>query len=160
MVPGSFLVANSMGLLRELGSASPRIKWSRAGRILLPILLCVLVLSGGFVSLLPRVFDSSNRTKEESIVDSMSWLKQNDDGRPVASVGLSADYRYLTTLTGIAYAGDFNESANSTVAESRSGNFAYVAVALQSPQYPTFQSSSLIEEKYRNSVVVIFFIPA
>jgi hypothetical protein len=87
-------------------------------------------------------------------------LKQNDNGQGVASVGLFADYRYLTTLTGISYAGDLNESANSTVAEARGGNFTYVAVALQSPQFPTFQSSNMVEMKYRNSVVAIFFIAA
>jgi hypothetical protein len=88
----------------------------------------------------------------------MSWLKQNGGGQSVASVGLSADYRYLTTLTGITYAGDFNESANSTVEQAESAKFAYVAVALQSPQFPTFESSSMVVEKYRNSVVAIFFI--
>jgi hypothetical protein len=126
--------------------------------MLVPILLCVLILSGSFVSLFPRVFDPSSRIREEAIVDSMSWLKQNDDGQSVASVGLSADYRYLTTLTGISYAGDLNESANSTVAEARGANFAYVAVAVQSPQFPTFQSSNMMDQKYRNSIVAIFFI--
>ena len=159
MVPASFLLTSLIGSLRELGSLSTRMKWSRAMRMLVPIFICALILSGSFVSLLPRVFDPSSRTKEEAIFNSMSWLKQNDKGQGVASVGLSADYRYLTTLTGITYAGDFNESANSTVTQARGAEFAYVAVALQSPQLPTFQSSSIVEEKYRNSVVVIFFIP-
>jgi hypothetical protein len=160
MVPGGLLLGASIGSLRELTSVPARMNWAKARRILVPILICVLILSGGFVSLLPRVFDPSSRAREEAIVDSMSWLKQNDNGQGVASVGLSADYRYLTTLTGITYAGDFNESANSTVAEARGGNFAYVAVALQSPQFPTFQSSNMVQEKYRNSVVTIFFIAA
>ena len=160
MIPGGFLLGVSIGSLRELGSTSTRAKWSRTLRMLVPILLCVLILSGSFVSLLPRIFDPSNRVREEAVVDSMSWLKQNDNGRSVASVGLSADYRYLTTLTGIDYAGDFNESANSTVADARVANFTYVAVAVQSPQFPTFQSTNMVDQKYRNSIVAIFFIPA
>jgi hypothetical protein len=160
MIPGGLLLGASIGSLRELASASARMNWSEARRVVVPLLICVLILSGGFVSLLPRVFDPSSRTREEAVVDSMSWLKQNDNGLGVASVGLFGDYRYLTTLTGITYAGDLNESANSTVAEARGGNFAYVAVALRSPQFPTFQSSNMVQEKYRNSVVTIFFIPA
>jgi hypothetical protein len=160
MIPAGFLLGGSIGSLKELSSLSTHAKWSRALRVLVPILLCVLILSGSFVTLLPRVYDPSSRIREEAIADSMSWLKQNDNGQSVASVGLPADYRYLTTLTGISYAGDFNESANSTVAEARGANFAYVAGAGQSPQFPTFQSSSLVEAKYQNSVVTIFFIPA
>ena len=159
MVPGAFLLGSSIGWLRQLGSASKNIRWSRSARILLPLLLCILILSGSFVGLLPRVFDPASRTREEAVVDSMSWLKANDNGESVASVGLSADYRYLTTLTGITYVGDFNESANSTLGQARSANFAYVAVAVQSPQFPTFQSSNMVEQKYRNSIVAIFFIP-
>jgi len=157
MVPGGFLLGNLLGWIKQFSRY--HIKWSSGARVLLPALLCVLILSGSFVSLLPRVFDPSSRGREEAIFLSMEWLKQNDDGQSVASVGLSADYRYLTTLTGIAYAGDLNENANLTVEQARGVNFAYVAVALQSPQFPTFQSSSLVEEKYRNSVVAIFFIP-
>jgi hypothetical protein len=160
MVPGGLLLGALIGSLKERWLSSGRVHGSKARRILVPILICVLILSGGFVGLLPRVFDPASRTREEAIVDSMSWLKQNDNGQGVASVGLFPDYRYLTTLTSLPYAGDFNESANSTVATARSGNFAYVAVALQSPQFPTFQSSSMVEMKYRNSVVTIFFIPA
>jgi hypothetical protein len=120
----------------------------------------VLVISGTFIPLLPRVYAPENRNRQEEIFNSMFWLKQNDQGNAVVSVGLSTDYSYLQTLTGIVYMGDFNESANMTVAASRGANFAYVAVAVQSPQFPTFQSSSMVEEKYRNSVVAIFFIPA
>jgi hypothetical protein len=159
MVPASFLLGSSLGFLRELSSSSAHTNRSRARRALLPILLCGLILSGSFVSLLPRVFDPTSRTREEAVVDSMSWLEKNDNGQGVASVGLSSDYRYLTTLTGITYAGDFNESANSTVAQARSAKFAYVAVAVQSPQFPTFESSSTVVEEYQNSVVTIFFIP-
>jgi hypothetical protein len=160
MVPGGLLLGVSIGSLRELGPFSAPMKWAKARRILVPILICVLILSGGFVSLLPRVFDPASRTREQAIVDSFSWLKQNDNGQGVASIGLFADYRYLTTLTGITYVGDLNESANSTVAEARGGKFTYVAVALQSPQFSTFQSSNMVEMKYRNSVVAIFFIAA
>jgi hypothetical protein len=39
---------------------------------------------------------------------------------------------------------------------ARGENLAYVAVALQSPQFPTFQSSNMVQEKYQNSVVAIF----
>jgi hypothetical protein len=158
MIPGGLLLAVSIGSLRGLGS-SAGVQWSKARRALVPVLLCMLILTGGFVGLLPRVFDPSSRVREEAIVDSMSWLKQNDNGQSVASIGLFADYRYLTTLTGIPYSGDFNESANSAIAQARSGNSAYVVVALLSPQFPTFQSSNMVQEKYRNSVVAIFFIP-
>jgi hypothetical protein len=160
MVPASFLLGSSLGFLRELSSSSARRSWSGVRRMLLPILLCGLILSGSFVGLLPRVFDPSNRIREEAVVDSMSWLKQNGDGQSVASVELSLDYRYLTTLTGIVYAGDFNESANSMVAQAGGVRFGYVVVAVQGTQFPTFESSSMVVEKYRNSVVAIFFIPA
>jgi len=159
MVPASFLLGDSLGFLRELSSLSSHRNRSRARRMLLPILLCGLILLGSFVGLLPRVFDPSSRIREEAVVDSMSWLKQNGDGQSVASVELPLDYRYLTTLTGIAYAGDFNESANSLVAQAGGARFGYVAVAVQGTQYPTFESSSMVVEKYQNSVVAIFFIP-
>ena len=160
MIPASLLLGSSIGWLMDLRYLSARLGRSRARRTLLPILLCVLILSGSFPNLLPRVYNPTNRNKEEAIFASMSWLAQNDAGQSVASVGLSADYRYLTTLTGIPYAGDFNESANSTVAQARSAGFAYVAVFVQSPQFPTFESSSMFVEKYQNSVAAIFFIPA
>jgi hypothetical protein len=89
----------------------------------------------------------------------MSWLKENDNGQSVASVELSQDYRYLTALTGIAYAGDLNESASSMVAQAGGARFRYVAVAVQGSQFPTFESSSMVVEKYQNSVVAIFSIP-
>jgi hypothetical protein len=158
MVPASFLLGDLLGFLRELGSLSARGNWSRARRMLLPILLCGLILLGSFVALLPSVFDPSSRVREEAVVDSMSWLKQNGDGQSVASVELRPDYRYLTTLTGIAYAGDFNESANSMVARAAGARFGYVAVAVQGTQFPTFESSSMVVEKYRNSVVAIFVL--
>jgi hypothetical protein len=160
MVPASFLLGGSLGFLRELSSPSARGVRSIARRMLLPILLCVLILSSSFVGLLPRVFNPSSRIREEAIFASMSWLKQNGDGQSVASVELSLDYRYLTTLTGIAYAGDFNESANSMVAQAGGARFEYVAVAVQGTQFPTFESSSMVVEKYQNSVVAIFFILA
>ena len=161
MVPASFLLGDLLGSLRELSSLSARGNRSRARRMLIPILLCVLILSGSFVSLvLPRVFDPSTRVREEAIFASLSWLKQNSDGQSVASVELPLDYRYLTTLTGIAYAGDFNESANSMVAQAGGGRFVYVAVAIQGTQFPTFELSSMVVEKYQNSVVAIFLIPA
>jgi hypothetical protein len=159
MVPASFLLGSSLGSLGELSALRARRNWSTARRMLLPILLFGLILSGSFVGLLPRAFDPSSRVKEEAVVNSMWWLKQNGDGRSVASVELPLDYRYLTTLTGIAYAGDFNESANSIVAEAGGGRFGYVAVAVQGTQFPTFESSSMVVEKYQNSVVAIFFIP-
>jgi hypothetical protein len=159
LIPASFLLGSAFGFLRELCSPSALGNRLTARRMLLPILFCVLILSGSFVSLLPRVFDPTSRTREEAVVDSMSWLKQNVNGQGVASVGLSADYRYLTTLTGVTYVGDFNESANSTVQQAKSAKFAYVAVAIQSPQFPTFESSSMVVEKYQNSLVAIFFIP-
>ena len=159
LIPASFLLGNSLGFLKELSSPSAGGKWSEARRVLLPVLLCGLIISGSFVGLLPRVFDPSSRIREEAVVDSMSWLKQNGDGQSVASVELSLDYRYLTTLTGIAYVGDFNESANSMRAQAGSARFGYVAVAVQGTQFPTFESSSMVVQKYRNSVVAIFFIP-
>jgi hypothetical protein len=160
MVPGSFLLGISVGSLRGIGSLSPRLDWRRARRVLIPIVLCVLILTGSFPILLPRVFDPSSRIREEAIFASMSWLKQNDAGQSVASVGLYLGYRYLTALTGITYAGDFNESANSMVAQSRRVGFAYVVVSVHDPQFPTFESSSMVVEKYQNSVAAIFFIPA
>jgi len=159
LIPASFLLGNSLGFLKELSSPSAGRNWSGARRVLLPVLLCGLIISGSFVGLLPRVFDPSSRIREEAVVDSMSWLKQNGDGQSVASVELSSDYRYLTTLTGIAYVGDFNESANSIVEQAGGARFGYVAVAVQGTQFPTFESSSMVVEKYRNSVVAIFFIP-
>jgi hypothetical protein len=33
-----------------------------------------------------------------------------------------------------------------------------VAVAIQSPQFPMFESSRIVQEKYRNSIVAIFYI--
>jgi hypothetical protein len=158
LVPGSFLVGDLLSALfrrpiKLLG------RGSRSLRSLAPLLLVVLVISGSFIPLLPRVYAPENRNRQGAIVDSMSWLKQNDNNQSVASVGLSADYRYLTTLTGIAYVGDFNESANSTVVQARGARFAYVAVAVQSPQFPTFESSGVVVEKYQNSVAAIFFIP-
>ena len=160
MVPASFLLGSSLGSLGELSALRARRNWSTARRMLLPILLFGLILSGSFVGLLPRAFDPSSRVKEEAVVNSMWWLKQNGDGRSVASVELPLDYRYLTTLTGIAYAGDFNESANSMVAQAGGGRFVYVAVAIQGTQFPTFELSSMVVEKYQNSVVAIFLIPA
>jgi len=154
MIPGGLLLGASIGSVRELNSAS--VNWPKARHILVSVLVCVLILSGGFIGLLPRAFDPSSRAREEAIVDSMLWLKQHDQGQGVASVGLLSDYRYLTTLTGITYAGDFNESANSMLTESRTRHFSYTAVAVQTPQFPTFRSNILFEERYQNSVVAIF----
>jgi hypothetical protein len=161
LVPGSFLIGDLLAAL-----FASQIDFLRRGtttkslKLFAPLLLVILVLSGTFIPLLPRVYAPENRNRQEEIFNSMYWLKQNDQGNAVASVGLSSDYRYLQTLTGIVYVGDFNESANSTVAASRGANFSYVAVAVQNSQFPTFQSSSMVVEKYRNSIVAIFFIPA
>jgi hypothetical protein len=160
LVPAGFLLGGFLGFLRELSSSSIRGLRPVIRRMLLPILLGGLILSGSFVGLLPRVFDPSSRIREEAVVDSMLWLKQNGDGQSVASVQLPLDYRYLTTLTGIAYVGDFNDSANSLVTQAGGGRFGYVAVAVQGTQFPTFESSSMVVEKYQNNVVAIFFIPA
>ncbi len=159
LVPASFLLGDSLGSLGKLRTLSACGSRLTARRMLLPILLCGLILSGSFVGLLPRVFDPSSRSREEAVVASMSWLKQNGVGRSVASVELSLDYRYLTTLTGLAYVGDFNESANSMVVQTGGAKFGYVAIAVQGTQFPTFESSNMFVEKYQNSVVAIFFIP-
>ena len=143
LVPASFLLGDSLGSLGKLRTLSACGSRLTARRMLLPILLCGLILSGSFVGLLPRVFDPSSRSREEAVVDSMSWLKQNGVGRSVASVELSLDYRYLTTLTGLAYVGDFNESANSMVVQTGGAKFGYVAIAVQGTQFPTFESSNM-----------------
>jgi hypothetical protein len=157
LIPGSFLLGSFIESFREFSLG--HINRSRRLRIFTPLLLIALVLSGSFIGLLPRVFDPSTRIRQEAVVDSMLWLRRNDNGRSVASVGLLTDYRYLTTLTGIIYVGDFNEDANSAIAQSKATGFRYVAVASQSPQFPTFESSSIVHEKYRNNIVTIFYIP-
>jgi hypothetical protein len=160
LIPGSFLIGDLLGELHQsLVKLPARGTWSRILRSLAPLLLLALVVSGSFIPLLPRIYDPASRDRQEAVFDSMSWLKQNGDGQSVASVELFLDYRYLTTLTGIAYAGDFNESANSMVAQAGGARFGYVAVAVQGTQFPTFESSSMVVEKYQNSVVAIFFIP-
>jgi hypothetical protein len=160
LVPGGFLVGD---LLASLFGHQIKIQrheiGSRQFRLFASLLVVVLVASGSFIPLLPRVYAPQNRSRQQAVFDSMYWLKENDHGNAVASVGLASDYEYLQILTGIPYVGDYNESASSIV-QSRGVNFAYVAVALQSPQFPTFESSSMVEQKYQNSVVAIFFIPA
>ena len=154
LVPASFILGNLIESLRGLRG---EMNWSRGFRLLMPVLLAAMILSGSFVGLLPRVFDPSNRVRQEAIVDSMSWLKQNDLNQSVASVGLWADYRYLEALTGIPYVGDF-ENVNLTLVGSRDKGFRFVAVAIQGPQLSAFESSVVVQEKYRNGIVAIFFI--
>ena len=161
LAPGSFLLGDLLRALREVPhTLSARGNWAKGLRILAPLLLVALVLSGSFITLLPRVYDPTSRSRQQAIFASMSWLEQNDEGNSVASVGLSADYRYLQTLTGISYMGDYNESAHSIIAQSMNLGFRFVAVAIQSPQFPTFQYSSSVQEKYQNNIVAIYFIPS
>ena len=159
MAPGSLLLGQLLSALRQTSKElSARTNWLKGSGLLAPLVLIALVLSGGFITLLPRVYDPAGRTRQQAIFASMSWLKQNDHGYSVVSVGLWSDYRYLYTLTGISYMGDYNESAPSIIAQSMNNGFRYVAVAIQSSQFPTFQYSSSVQEKYQNSIVAIFFI--
>jgi hypothetical protein len=161
LVPGSFLIGDLLGGFNQSSVKLPAgTTRSKAIKSMAPLLLVALVISGSFIPLLPRVYDPASRNRQEAVFDSMSWLKQNDQRNAVASVGLSNDYRYLQTLTGISYVGDYNESASSMSTQSAIMGFRYVAVAIQSSQFSNFEKSNVVQEKYRNNVVAIFFIPS
>ena len=159
LVPGSFLIGDLLGALSRFNYSPARKNEFKLLKLLAPILLLVLVMSGGFIPLLSRIYSPTERSMQQTIILSMSWLQENDQSYGVASVGLTSSYQYLQPLTGLHYLGDYSENASSIIAASAEKGFRYVAVAVQSPQFPTFECSSGVQEKYRNSIVAIFFIP-
>ena len=86
------------------------------------------------------------------------WLEQNGCPGRVASVGLKSDFRYLPVLAGIAYAGDFSKPPGEILLGSVYLDFRCVAVSTSSEYFPYFSTNQAFEEKYRNNVVVIYYI--
>jgi len=159
MVPGSFLIGDLLSALSRLsGEISQNGNIFRPLKVIPPLLLLILIMSGSFIPLFHRIYSPTERSIQLEVFSSMSWLQQNDKNYSVASVSLSLSYRYLQPLTGISYLGDYAENAHSIIARSANMGFRYVAVAIQSPQFPTFEFSSSVQEKYQNSIVAIFFI--
>lgn len=161
LLPASFLVGGAIGFILGYDSVAERIVSARrlnSQRLILASILAVLILSGGFLGILSKVYDPVMRYRQEGVFDSMQWLKQNDAGYAVASVGLLSDYRYLPVLTGIVYVGDFSGSPTQIMSFSIAKNFSYVIVSTQSPFLETFKSVDGFQVEYRNGIAVIFFI--
>jgi hypothetical protein len=160
LLPGTFLIGSMIGSASSLLGAVLKngSQYRKCARIVVPIILIVLTVSGGFSVILPRVYDPSSRARQQDIFDSMRWLKQNAGERAVASVGLRLDYRYLPVLMGIAYAGDFNESAQAILSLSLTGDFSYVVVATENPYFDSFMMNSVFHVEYRNEIAVVFSI--
>lgn len=162
LLPAVFLIAGAIGFVFgfDADAINGRMRSAIATRtrILLPLTLIALFVSGGFLGILSRAYDPSMRERQEAVFESMQWLKYNGVGGAVASVGLLSDYRYLPVLTGISYVGDFPRPAAEILALSAEKGFAYVAVAAQSSYFQSFEQAADFRAEYRNSVVVIYFI--
>jgi hypothetical protein len=159
MLPSAFVlgsVASSADQLTEKVSRL-RFSWSKVARIIVPLVLIMMIGTGLFFPLVFKAYNPSDRAHEQAVFDSMEWLKGHNGTGSVASVGLGSDYRYLTGLTGVPYAGDFNKPAQSLLPSSK-GNLSYVAVSINSPHIHSYDLNSTFHEEYHNDVVAIFQI--
>jgi hypothetical protein len=155
LLPAPFLAGN----LIALPSESSRMRATLHGASLRAfpyLILLLLILSGAFPGIVARTYDPTMRARQTAIIDSMRWLSQHQCGGGVLSVGLYDDYRYVETLVGVHYGGDFVMSASALFDKSAALGSRCIAVSAQNPFLETFESSALFEEKYRNSFVVIF----
>jgi hypothetical protein len=159
MLPAAFVlgytVSSAHGLIEQ--SRKLNVSWGKVARALVPLVLIAMIASGQFLHMVSRAYNPSDRAHEQSVFDSMEWLKGHNSVGSVASVGLPNDYRYLTDLTGVPYVGDFDKPAQSLLPSSK-GSFSYVAVATSSPNLLSFELDSTFHEEYRNSVVAIFHV--
>ena len=163
-LPATFLVGAMIGwtpsLIEQSRDFSDRLKRNIAP-IIVPLALCVLVMSGGFVSsgffgVVSRAYDPSERVRQQAVFESMVWLKQNGCPSGVASVGLAIDYRYLPVLTGIQYVGDFDKPADELQQRSQILGFHCLAVAIGNRNYRSFLLANEFHEEYRNDIVALF----
>lgn len=155
MLPASFIIGMELGDVRTWTSSLPA-KLSKFKVWFVPLLLLILILSGSLPSLMPRIINPYQRSRQEAVFDSMQWLKQQGNCSAVASSGLWPDYLYLTPLTSIRYAGEIVKPSD-IVMEGSTG-VSCVAVAADSPNFEAFQTSPSYLELYHNNLVWIFSI--
>ena len=156
MLPASFIIGKGLGDLRTWSISLPS-RLSKLKSWLVPMLLLILILSGSLPSLIPKMVNPYERTRQEAIFDSMQWLKQSDCAA-VASSGLWPDYIYLQALTPLNYKGDFVKPADVVLQKSIEVGFTCAAVATDSPYFESFQASPSYRELYHNNMVWIFAI--
>jgi hypothetical protein len=155
MVPAMFLMGNLVGNI-------PALRKSRFQmidrKIVLAGVLIVLVVFGGFVSLLPVAFDPSRRSHQQNIVASMDWLQQNQRLSGIASLGMSIDYRYLPILASVRYSGSLPYSAtpDEALQESKVMQFACVVMQANNSATNSFGLSQAFQERFQNTEIVIF----
>lgn len=156
MLPALFIVGNLVGATPSLTVG----KFAVDRRQVLPAILILLVVTGGFVPLLPLAFNPQGRLHQQNVMESMDWLKQNQCSSEIASLGLFPDYRYLTILTGLPYAGDLLANTPPSVVLQDSAAMGYGCVVMQTdnPNYALFAVNQSFQQKYRNTEVAIFFI--
>jgi len=161
MLPATFLVGSSFATFSErLGRARAHMNHGtkKLVRLVIPIMLVVLVLTGSFPTLVPYVYNPYGRTRQNAIFDSMIWLKGSPCASGVASSGLWPDYQYLPALTGIPYAGDFLKPPEIVLQKSNQLNFKCVVVATNSLYFPSFQATARLKQEYQNEMLAVFLI--
>jgi hypothetical protein len=157
LVPGYLLVGSLVSSSSRLAGLA-KIQTEQVSRLIPVAILLFLAVSGTFPNLVARSYDPAARERQISVVDSMQWLSQNRCTDGVLSIGLGADYAYLSILTGLRYVGDFEEPAGEALNQSARLGFHCVAVAAQDHFLPTYTSTAEFELKYRNNVVVVFLV--
>jgi hypothetical protein len=157
LVPGYLLVGSLVSSSSRLARLA-KIQTKQVSRLFPVAVLLFLTVSGTFPNLLARSYDPAARERQISVVDSMQWLSKNGCTDGVLSIGLGADYAYLSILTGLRYVGDFEEPAGEALNQSARLGFHCVAVAAQDRFLPTYTSTAGFELKYRNNVAVVFFV--
>jgi hypothetical protein len=156
MLPALFIVGNLLGATPSLTVGNFVVD----RRKILPAILILLVVTGGFMPLLPLTFNPQGRLHQQDVMESMDWLKQNQCPSQIASIGLYPDYRYLTILTGLPYAGDLLATTSPSVVLQDSAARGYRCVVMQTdnPNYTLFSVNQSFQQKYRNTELAIFFI--
>lgn len=160
MLPATFLIGNLIGSASEnLNRSSVHfdLRFRKSMRMILPLTLLVLALSGSLPGLVPKIYNPYGRLRQEAIFESMMWIENSSCSR-VASSGLWPDYQYLPALTGITYATDFVRPPEVILQKSVDLGFSCIAVSTTSPYFQSFELDQHFQEKYRNNMVVIFLI--
>jgi hypothetical protein len=157
LVPGYLLVGSLVSSSSKVAELA-NLPVKKVSRLIPVLVLIFLSVSSPFPSLVARAYNPTTRERQIAIVDSMQWLSRNGCTDGVLSVGLVADYSYLPALTGLHYVGDNEESAGAALNQSAGLRFHCVAVSAQDSFLPTYISAAAFEQKYKNSIVVIFFV--
>jgi hypothetical protein len=132
-------------------------------------IILILIVSGSFPRLLTEISlaERSMPQRQLMIYDSMAWLASNATSDPVVvSVGLS-EYRYLSGIFNVAYAGDYElliywgypgnpYHPSSLIALQENLHFNYVAVSADYVGLQNYYACGAMKLAFQNSQVTIF----